>query len=162
MKHLKTLMLILSLCLYISPAHATYMNFCDKPNWIGFPGVGYSYFNTTSMVGLELSGTMTRGCNWFGLYADHYSNFDQKSKSSIGLELGLAFLGLDFGYMHYENDQESYNGVRIRPIISIGLISIYTGVFFTTNSDHFFDSGILLKLPFCNRRYSGLKLLDCL
>jgi len=104
MNYLKSLMIILSICLYIAPAHATHMNFCDKPNWIGFPGVGYSYFNATSMVGLELSGTMTSKCNWFGAYADHYTDFDQKSKSSVGLESGLAFLGLDFGYMRYQKD----------------------------------------------------------
>jgi len=149
MNYLKSLMLILSTCLYIAPAHA--VNICDKSVSLGFPGVGYSYFNATSMVGLELSGTTTNGCTWFGAPADHYTDFDQKSKSSIGLELGLAFLGLDFGYMYYQKDQDSYNGVRVRPIISIGFISIYTGAFITTSSENFFDSGILLKLPICNK-----------
>jgi hypothetical protein len=161
MKYLKTLILILFLSLYIAPAHAT-MNFCNQSKWIGFPGVGYSYFNATSMVGLELSGTVTDGCAWFGAYADHYTDFGQKNKSSVGLELGFAFLGLDFGYMHYQNDQESYNGVRVRPIISIGFISIYSGGFFTSNLEGFFDGGLLLKLPFCHEKYSGFNLFNCI
>jgi len=108
------------------------------------------------MVGFELSGTVTDRCSWFGVYADHYTDFDQKSKQSIGLELGFAFLGVDFGYMHYQNDQDSYDGVRVRQIISIGFVSIYSGLFFTTGPENFFDSGILLKLPF------WLKIGNCL
>lgn len=161
MRALNLMILMLSLFLYIPNAYATIMNFCDTPSWIVFPGVGYSYFNATSMVGLELSATMPRRCNWFGVYADHYTDFHQKNKSSIGLEFGNAFLGLDLGYMHFQNDEDAYNGIRIRPIISIGFISVYAGGFFTSDLKGFFDGGILLKLPFCNRRGSGLKLLDC-
>ncbi len=138
----------LAIFLYSPQTHASV--FCPRSK-MALPGFGYSYFNATSMVGTELSFVGTNHCLWFGAYADFYTDFDQKHKESFGLEIGALMFGLDMGYMHYVNDQEALNGMRIRPFLSMAYLSLYAGGFFSSDFEGFFDGGILFKWPVCKK-----------
>lgn len=144
------LALFLSISLYSSSLFAgmTGFSLCPRKNLIILPGLGYSHFNDKSLAGLELSAVYTTDCFWMGGYIDHYSDFNQIQKSSAGVEFGWAAFGLDLGFMHYQNHQDSWNGFRIRPIFSIHFISFYLGGAFSKD-EAYLDTGVLLKLPFC-------------
>ncbi len=156
------LALFLSISFYSHSLLAGGINFCPNSRMVVLPGFGYSYFNSSSLVGVELSAVYTpaKSCYWFGGYVDHYTDFNQIQKSSVGLEMGFTAFGLDLGLIQYQNHQDSFHGFRIRPIFSLYFVSLYLGVAFSNEA--YLDAGVLFKLPICLTPYGSYFRFECL
>ncbi|MBN1960008.1 MAG: hypothetical protein JW841_03615 [Deltaproteobacteria bacterium] len=92
--------------------------------------------------GAEISIVNLNGdAKWFGAYTDMlYDLKANMSRFSIGPEIGYTFFGMDGGYVLAKNeDNNFYHGVAIRPMISMGWVTLFA------RYDYFFDSS--MKAP---------------
>lgn len=86
---------------------------------------------------------------WFGGYVDGLYDFAaERARLSVGPELGWSAFGLDAGYVLESAPGRWTHGVSVRPMLTIGLASLYVrGVQQFGTSDRFMELGVLLKYP---------------
>jgi hypothetical protein len=87
---------------------------------------------------------------WLGLYADLLRDTgSDTTRMSVGPELGTALIGVDGGLLA-EVGGDTRWGVTVRPVLTVGLVSLYGrwGHFADDLRDpDFFEAGLLLKVP---------------
>lgn len=86
---------------------------------------------------------------WFGAYVDGVYDFAAEgTRISLGPELGWSAFGLDAGYVFESGPGRQTHGVAVRPMLTIGLASLYVrGVQQFGDSDRFVELGLLFKYP---------------
>jgi len=106
------------------------------------------------LLGAEVSGCYlsARSMLWAGAYVDGLYDFGPNAfRYSIGPEVGVSVLGLDFGYLGVVDDQDGYaSGIQLRAIVSMGIFAAYGrwGHVFGDVSEHDFgEVGVLIKVP---------------
>lgn len=104
------------------------------------------------LLGSEVSFVnLTRDLYWFGAYADGLYDFGAgEGRFSVGPEVGVAFFGLDGGYLAVVGPGGTQHGFTVRPLLTCGLASAYVryGQVVTGTDDRFGEVGLLVKLPF--------------
>ncbi len=117
--------------------------------------MGASYFPDDGLgafIGAELSlALLSPAWNWFGGYVDTvYDTGTQNVRSSVGLELGSRYVGVDAGYVLDASDPDGLrHGVVVRPMLTTGLLSLGSrfGYLMTGQTQLFFEAGLLVKYP---------------
>ncbi len=119
------------------------------------PGVSVaSRFAGEDGAGLVLGGELSMAWQnvnffWFGGYADGVYDFAAgRARVSVGPELGWSAFGLDAGYVVESGAERWTHGVSVRPMLTIGLASLYVrGIQQFGVPDRFVELGILFKYP---------------
>jgi hypothetical protein len=155
----KITLTFLVLFLYASPVFA--LNFCPY-GWYLLPGIGTGVFDKNVVAGFEISATFSKDCVWYGIYGDYHTNFNQISKSSVGLEIGAGPFGLDFGFLAYQKQDQAQYGFRVRPVFSLGYFAFYAGggAYFDSG-EGYADVGILFKFVICESKVFPYKIVGC-
>lgn len=112
-------------------------------------GLGFATGAEVSVAGYEVIGPPGHGW-WTGIYADAVQDFGAKSwRASIGPELGYAVVGVDGGLLLERRDGRLHEGMCIRPLLTIGIISVYGrgGWLPGAASAVFGEAGVVLKMP---------------
>jgi hypothetical protein len=127
-----------------------------RPGWYlpvgvntGLSGIGAGSLG--AIVGAEASVVnLAKYYAWYGAYADvGYITNTNALRFSVGPEIGLWFFGVDGGFLDIVENGRSRTGYTIRPLLTLGAISIYG------RWDHTFENGgvdsgqigLLLKYP---------------
>lgn len=91
---------------------------------------------------------------WFGGYTDFlYDDRLDRFRLSMGPEIGWKYFGVDAGYLaeiDVNGNDETHHGFTIRPMVSLGAVSLtlrYGHVFGSKQAENFGELGALLKLP---------------
>jgi hypothetical protein len=109
--------------------------------------------DTDLLLGLEASAVLfpVGHSNWNGVYVDVLQDFGNDSvRTSLGLEVGFGFLGLDGGALLEFSEHGTYLGYAVRPMLSFGVIHVYGRWGFLPSKpedDSFREIGVLLKYP---------------
>lgn len=102
------------------------------------------------VLGAEASVVYFNGA-WVGAYADALWDFGPSElRHSIGPEIGLGPLGVDFGYLGAVRDGNYRPGYAARGMLTIALLSVYGRyghVFGEPRNEEFAEVGVLLKVP---------------
>jgi hypothetical protein len=100
--------------------------------------------------GLELSLVHNDEFSWQGAYADVVRDFaSERTRVSIGPEIGEAFLGIDGGYLLDTGKGVTRHGFCVRPMFSLGFVMIYgrLGQLFGSEHETLGEIGLLFKYP---------------
>src|SRR5262249_37935169 len=89
---------------------------------------------------------------WMGAYTDALWDFGaDEFRFSVGPEIGIAFLGVDLGYLGTVSGDEYHHGVAVRGLLTLSLVGFYArwGHQFARDerSPDFGEVGALLKVP---------------
>ena len=102
--------------------------------------------------GLEASFVhINRDLDWMGVYGDaSYDTGIQRTRLTLGPEIGTAFLGVDGGFAMLLGGDKPYAGFVLRPMLTFSLVTIY-GRFVDfpgepTNTA-WGELGVLIKIP---------------
>jgi Peptidase family M28 len=88
---------------------------------------------------------------WLGGYADVLRDYARdRTRTSLGFELGKGWLGLDGGYVMEFSPQDHRQGFVLRPLVSLSYLSL-TGrfgyVWGQGTPEAFGELGVLIKIP---------------
>ncbi len=133
-----------------SPARAEEGSYRSYNLMLG-PNVGGGFHKASGLLlGGELSFVHFDDGIWFGLYTDVlYDQGMQRTRFSIGPEVGLGPFGVDFGYVS-ELGADPQQGWRVRGLLSAVFITAYAGPGRLHNGSQpvdFWEAGLLFKVP---------------
>jgi hypothetical protein len=103
------------------------------------------------VLGAEASVVGWAHGGFMGLYADGLRDFgEDRTRFSLGPELGYWVFGLDFGYLADVGEGRFRHGGVIRPFLTIAVVTPYARFGFREERDGglFQELGVLLKWPF--------------
>jgi hypothetical protein len=112
-------------------------------------GGGFVTGAELSLAGYEVIGPPGHGW-WTGLYVDGVHDFGTSGRRlTIGPEIGSTVFGVDGGYLFERVDGRSFHGLCVRPLLTIGVVSLVgrVGWLPESSSPIFGEIGILLKAP---------------
>jgi hypothetical protein len=127
-----------------------------NPGWrlpVGlWTAVGVHTDATDGFVGgVEASFVHTdRDYDWWGFYADAVRDFaSERTRLSIGPEIGDGILGIDGGYVVELGGERVRHGFAIRPLLSVGIIMIGGRIvhFDAREEETLGEIGLLFKFP---------------
>lgn len=116
------------------------------------PHLGLGLGTAGLLLGGEVSVVhQTTEFAWFGAYVDAVHDFGRDhTRFSLGPELGWSAFGLDAGYLLSNSGNDLRHGVTLRPLVSIGYVTLF-GRFskhVNVGGRVWSELGVLLKYPF--------------
>jgi hypothetical protein len=147
--------------LYAAPALADDKPFAigAKPAWYLLGGAtagGTLVAQGSGYVGGELSVARLQSGRYFGLYGDGYYDFGiKRTYTTLGPEIGWKFIGIDGGGAARWGGKHAELGPTGRVFLSVGILAVYARYTYfpdsiSDKSDHVFQIGGLLKMPFAS------------
>ena len=85
---------------------------------------------------------------YFGVYADGlYDSHREGLRLSVGPEVGLAFWGIDGGYLVEFRHHRAYHGAAVRFFASLGVLGVFVRYGALFGARDFVEAGLLIKIP---------------
>lgn len=85
---------------------------------------------------------------WAGGYADLLYEFrNDRTRASFGPELGFTLIGVDGGVVVQSSANGTHWGGVVRPMLTIGLLSVFARFGWLEDDERFVEIGALAKFP---------------
>jgi len=136
---------------YVPPRHRGHFpEGLFLPVGMSFAGAAHPRSDSSFALGAETSLVLfpVGEGYWAGGYGDVvYETTNELTRTSLGLEFGFTFIGIDGGVVAQFGNGETHWGGVIRPMLSASLLTFYGRWGFFAHADDFREVGVLLKLP---------------
>ncbi|MBI5537227.1 MAG: hypothetical protein HY898_31185 [Deltaproteobacteria bacterium] len=114
-------------------------------------GGAFHHESRGMILGAETSVAYYRRGWWMGVYTDVLRDFgNDRTRWSVGPELGFSFVGIDGGFLTQLGEDKVYTGYQIRGLVTMSLLSLYgRGGWLPSHPSEqgFAEVGVLLKIP---------------
>jgi hypothetical protein len=120
------------------------------PVGFGVAGAAHPNAPTALSLGLEASVVVfpVGHGNWIGAYTDLYHEpKNELTRASLGVESGFTFIGVDGGLVMQASENGTHWGGVVRPMFTLGFLSLYARWGWLKGDEDFREIGCLLKFP---------------